>query len=71
MVRTGRAHISILDPMGREIATVLSAQKPQGDQSVTWNGQSRDGRAVPAGLYFVRLESEGVATRAHKLVRVR
>ncbi len=41
-----------------------------GPHAVTWNGTDDRGRAVPAGVYFVRLSANGVAaSRRVTLVR--
>jgi flagellar hook assembly protein FlgD len=38
--------------------------------SVTWDGRDTLGRAVPAGVYFVRVEARG-GTAVERLVRLR
>ena len=36
----------------------------------TWDGRALDGRAVPAGVYFVRVETEG-SVRTEKVTLLR
>jgi hypothetical protein len=68
--RETRVRLSILDLMGREVALLLDARQAVGDHSIPWRGQNDDGRALPAGLYFVRLEIQGVPAAVRRLVRV-
>lgn len=62
---TGALHAVIFDVAGRRVRTVTVL-----DGDVTWNGKDDAGRNVPAGVYWVRI-SDGISTRAQKLVLVR
>lgn len=55
--QNGPIDLSIYDPMGRKIATLVSGWRPAGTHQATWNGLTNDGQAVSSGLYFVRLVS--------------
>ncbi|MEO5618225.1 MAG: hypothetical protein ABIS67_10670 [Candidatus Eisenbacteria bacterium] len=61
--------IEVLDPRGRRVASRAVVSGASGRW--TWNGAGDDGRAVPAGLYFVRArDSAGrSATTRVSLVR--
>jgi hypothetical protein len=50
--RAGRVALEVFDVRGRRIASLVNGARPAGPQSVLWKT-----RAIPAGLYFLRLES--------------
>ena len=58
--------VEILDLAGRRIRS-LAVSDHHGE--VRWDGRDARGRAVPAGVYFVRLE--GAEGAARRLVRIR
>jgi len=62
---TGSSRAHIFDVAGRRIRTVTVL-----GGVVTWNGKDDAGRDVPAGVYWVRV-SDGVSTRARKIVLIR
>jgi hypothetical protein len=52
--------LSIYDLTGRLIRTLRNGTvEPAGRHKATWNGRDDQGRAVAAGVYFYRLETEG------------
>jgi flagellar hook assembly protein FlgD len=50
--------ISIYDVAGRVLRTLASGMKSPGCFETQWSGDDDLGRKVPAGIYFVRFESE-------------
>jgi hypothetical protein len=59
----GEVTLSIHDVGGRLLRELVGEVRPPGSHSVAWDGRNSSGRAVQAGIYFVRLESGGkVAT---------
>ena len=66
--RTGKVRLAIHDVLGRRIALLAEEREDAGAHSVTWDGRDARGTAVPAGVYWARLESGGEAV-ARKLVR--
>ncbi|MGH7730415.1 MAG: beta-propeller fold lactonase family protein [Candidatus Eiseniibacteriota bacterium] len=58
--RGGRVDIEVYDLMGRQ-ARVLArgAYFAAGQNRVTWDGRRDDGGALGAGIYFVRVRTEG------------
>jgi len=52
---SGNIDLSIYDPRGRLIRTLLSGYHEAGPGKVTWDGKSNAGREVASGLYFCRL----------------
>jgi hypothetical protein len=57
--RAARVELALYDQQGRRMRSLLSGTQPAGERTITWNGSDDDGRALPAGLYFVRLATEG------------
>ncbi|MBI1798185.1 MAG: T9SS type A sorting domain-containing protein, partial [Candidatus Eisenbacteria bacterium] len=57
--RESSVTLAIFDPSGRAVRTLADGVTPAGDHQATWDLRDEAGRAVGAGLYFVRLEAEG------------
>lgn len=47
----------VFDVQGRRVKTVFQGALPGGAHRITWDRQDAGGRAVPAGLYFLRIRS--------------
>ena len=62
--------IDAYDAQGRRVARVHDGDAPAGRSTVTWSGQGDDGRTLPRGLYFLRLDS-GYAVKTVKAVLAR
>lgn len=66
---TGKARFGIYDAMGRQVRHYAQAFRT-GINEVHWDGTGDDGRAVRSGLYFYRLDVDGVSlSRRMALVR--
>jgi hypothetical protein len=69
----GVPELSIYNLMGQQVALFTSAnglRAGRGRQALTWNGRDRDGRLLPAGVYFYRLRA-GAQVATKKLILVR
>jgi predicted extracellular nuclease len=55
----------VFDVAGRSVTAL-----PTGGRIISWGGHDNAGRKVPAGVYWIRV-SDGVSTRARKVVRLR
>jgi hypothetical protein len=64
----GPMHLTVHDILGRRVAVLAEGPADAGSHSHAWDGTDARGAAVPAGVYWARLESRG-ATAARKLVR--
>jgi hypothetical protein len=65
-----QARLTVYDPSGRHVATLLDGAVGAGERVVTWNGQNDSGMRLPSGAYFLKLEStQGVATEKILLMR--
>ncbi|HKQ57786.1 MAG TPA: FlgD immunoglobulin-like domain containing protein [Candidatus Eisenbacteria bacterium] len=52
--------LAVIDPQGREVRTLVrDARLPAGAHPFRWDGLRRDGSRAPAGLYLLRLKSDG------------
>jgi len=68
--QAGLVNLSIFDPAGRHVRTVLSSRRPAGPGSALWDGRDDHGRPVGSGVYFYRLVS-GPFSETRKMARVR
>jgi len=70
MSRDGPLERSVMDIAGRRVRTLLSEPwMAAGERPVTWDGRRDDGRRVPAGLYWIRMDSPDGSDR-RRLVRL-
>jgi hypothetical protein len=51
--------INIFNNKGQLVKTVLNKNMTTGQHSVVWNGIDKNGRTVPSGVYFIRMNSNG------------
>ncbi|MCA9729733.1 MAG: immune inhibitor A, partial [Candidatus Eisenbacteria bacterium] len=63
--------LTIHDPNGRVVRTLLNAPLTAGRSEVVWNGDDDQGRSVPAGVYYARLAHQGRVVGACSLLRIR
>ncbi len=57
--RTADVRLEVVDAAGRCVRTLETGARPAGDRAARWDGRDADGRAVPAGVYWVRAEILG------------
>jgi hypothetical protein len=60
----------VYDVAGREVVRLWSGRMPAGPNQLDWSGHDADGRAVPSGLYFLRIATGG-ESHVRKLVVLR
>jgi hypothetical protein len=53
------ADLGVYDVQGRRVAKLAEGPHAAGRHAVRWNGRDPNGRRLPAGVYFVRLELRG------------
>jgi len=56
VAREARVRLTVIDVLGREVATLVDGTQTPGRHQAIWTGESPRGRAR-AGLYFVRYET--------------
>ncbi len=57
--RAGAVDLTIYDAAGREIQKESGRAGVAGPQAWTWDGRDAQGRAMPSGVYFLRIRAEG------------
>ncbi|HOX27025.1 MAG TPA: FlgD immunoglobulin-like domain containing protein [Candidatus Krumholzibacteria bacterium] len=66
----GEAALAVYDLGGRRVATLAASRAANGTIAATWDGRDRAGRAMPSGVYLVRLGvGADAATRRVVLAR--
>jgi hypothetical protein len=68
--RAGGVRLAIYDIAGRRVRELASGATPAGEHAIRWDLRDDAGHAVGAGLYFARLETEGL-TFTKKLTALR
>ncbi len=54
-----QADLAVYDAAGRRVTTLLAGPLAAGTHSVTWTGLDDHQRSAPAGIFFLRLATEG------------
>jgi flagellar hook assembly protein FlgD len=57
--RTGPVTLAVHDASGRVVRRLQNDLRPVGSYVASWDGTDCRGLAVPAGVYFVRLDANG------------
>jgi len=60
MAQAGRVKLQIFDLAGRLVTTLLDETRGEGNQSVRWNGSNQNGGKVATGVYYFRIQANGV-----------
>jgi hypothetical protein len=63
--------VTIHDPAGRQVATVLDAWMPAGRRAATWNVRDGVGNVPAQGGYFARLSMDGAASGNGRIRRAK
>ena len=64
--RDEQVKLTVFDVTGRELQVLVDESKEAGSHAVSWNGTDREGRAMPSGVYFYRLEA-GSYKQTHRM----
>lgn len=68
--RAGHVRLSILDALGRRVATPLDGDLGAGTFESRWSGRTADGATARAGVYFARIELPG-RTQTQRVALIR
>jgi hypothetical protein len=68
--RQGRVQIRVFDAQGELVRTLLSEDQAGGDHEVPWDGVADDGRTLPSGVYFGRIDT-AVGSEVQKVVLIK
>jgi hypothetical protein len=55
----GNVSLGVYDATGRSVRTLVSGQQKAGSYSVSWDALDAEGKQVPYGVYFYRLDTPG------------
>jgi flagellar hook assembly protein FlgD len=66
---SGATRVEVYDIQGRLVKRLVNAWLPAGNHAVTWDGTNDQGRPVGSGVYFSRIESNGLKT-GQRLVKL-
>jgi len=70
LARDGMVDLAVYDLQGRRVRTVASGSYAAGSHEAIWLGDDGQGRRLPSGVYFARLEADGqTLTRRIALVK--
>lgn len=53
-----KVNISIYNPLGERVKTLIDEAKEPGRFSILWEGKNKKGKSLPAGMYFIQLKTE-------------
>jgi hypothetical protein len=65
VARAGPVRVAVYDALGREVAVLVDGKQPAGRHEA-----ALDGRALPSGVYLVRMTAEGF-TQSHRVTLLR
>lgn len=68
--READVSLRVVDVAGRVVTVLQEGRRGAGETLTSWDGRDAQGHAVSAGVYFVRLDADGI-TRTRKLTIVR
>jgi subtilisin family serine protease len=64
VAQAGEVRLEVFNVVGRRVRTLSRGSLPAGGHAVAWDGSDDSGRAVPPGVYFVRLVVPGEVLRS-------
>lgn len=59
--RDSRVKISVSNILGQSVKTLVDSYQPAGRHQTAWEGRDQNGREVASGIYFFRVQVDGVA----------
>lgn len=59
--QTGIVNLTIYNLLGEKVKSLVNELKTPGNYSVVWDGKNDIGNRVPSGVYFYKLEMDGVS----------
>jgi parallel beta-helix repeat protein/predicted outer membrane repeat protein len=70
IARAGRAELALYDASGRRLRTLLNGWVAPMRRALVWDGRDDQGRPLPSGAYFLRLNAPG-REETQRLIRIR
>jgi len=68
LARPARVALRLFDASGRLLRVLVDGAQPGGGHQLVWDGRGADGASVAPGVYFFRLEADGVSGTQKLLV---
>jgi hypothetical protein len=65
--KRARVSLKVFDAIGRPITTLVDVDRESGSYEATWNGRDEHGQESPSGIYFIRLDADGL-TQTRKMI---
>ena len=56
--QSGHADVSVYNVGGQRVVRLANETFPAGPQRLSWDGRGNDGKRLPSGVYFVKLQVE-------------
>ena len=69
--QSAQVTLKIYDVAGRLVKTINEGMRPEGRHFAVWNGLDGNGNQVSSGVYFYRLETNGLPAMSKKMHLVR
>jgi hypothetical protein len=66
--RAGRVRLDVLDAAGRRVRSLADGERAAGTHAIAWDLRDAEDHPVAAGLYFLRLTYDGIASTRKLLV---
>ena len=70
LAQLSRVEVTIYDPTGRRIRTLLDTALDAGEHCCTWEGVGDAGQRCGAGIYWVQMRTAGGYTSSRRLLRL-
>ncbi|MBN2366144.1 MAG: T9SS type A sorting domain-containing protein [Calditrichaeota bacterium] len=58
--RTSSLRLTVYNTLGQKVRTLIDGVVSQGNKQVIWDGRNDAGNLIGSGIYFYRLEGEGI-----------
>ena len=71
LARGAGVQIDVFDVAGRRVTALAAAAYPAGVHSVRWDGRDATGRALGAGVYFIRMTTSGGLAQTVRVTMIR
>ena len=68
MAVSGQTVLRVYDGAGRLVSVLADGHMEAGLHTRSWNGRDLEGRALPSGVYYYRLEGAAGETAARRMV---
>ncbi|MFH1335515.1 MAG: T9SS type A sorting domain-containing protein, partial [Candidatus Zixiibacteriota bacterium] len=60
LTKPAQVNLTIYNLLGQKVRTLVNERQPAGSYKITWGGKSEQGKISSSGIYFYRLEVNGV-----------